>query len=476
MKTLDEKETWQAILGELEVVFSKANYSTWFQGTFIMEIMPHEITVGVPNNFAKEWLENKYYPQVFDALKKIHPDLELVKYKVSVMIQDPLIDMAADQTKIIKPVTPTINLPEKPSAQSPSPDRVQSSERSLGGAQTTFSLNPRYTFDSYIIGNSNRLAAATAQAVAQKPGIAYNPLFIYGGVGLGKTHLVQAIGNDILSKNPKKKIVYVSCEKFTNDFIASISNKKTNEFKKIYRDADVLMVDDIQFMAGKEGTQEEFFHTFNALHQANRQIVITSDSVPKAIPQLTERLSSRFGMGMVADIQAPNLEMRQAILKNKCAEKECDLDDESINYIATNIESNIRELEGAINRILTFSQMRGVVPSLEIVIQALVETVANKNKNISAEKMLQLCADFFQITMNDLLSAKRNKELVRPRHIVMYLMRHEMNLSYPIISRHLNKKDHTTIIYGVEKIEKEVARDTELHKELMSLKEKLHAF
>ena len=426
-----------------------------------MTIAGNEITVGVPNNFAKEWLENKYYPQVFDALKKIHPDLKSVKYKVAVMTQKPLLNIETEQVKINKPapvIAPKIDLPEKPSGQ------------------TTFSLNPRYTFNSYIIGNSNRLAAATAQAVAQKPGTAYNPLFIYGGVGLGKTHLAQAIGNDILAKNPKKKIVYVSCEKFTNDFIASISNKKTNEFKKIYRDADVLVVDDIQFMSGKEGTQEEFFHTFNALHQANRQIVITSDTVPKAIPQLTERLSSRFGMGMVADIQAPNLEMRQAVLKNKCAEKSCELDDECINYIAENIESNIRELEGAINRILTFSQMHGVPPSLEIVTQALVETITNKNKNISAEKMLQLCADFFQITMNDLLSGKRNKELVRPRHIVMYLMRHEMNLSYPIISRHLNKKDHTTIIYGVEKIEKEVARDTELHKELMSLKEKLHAF
>lgn len=463
MKTLDEKETWQAILGELEVVFSKANYSTWFHDTFILDMNPEIMIVGVPNNFVKEWLENKYYPQVFDALKKIHPELKSVKYKVAVMTQKPLINIEAPKQVAQKSPTdisrPQINLIEKPQAP-----------------QSPFALKPQYTFSSYVIGNSNRLAAATAQAVAQKPGTAYNPLFIYGGVGLGKTHLVQAIGNDILSHSPKKKIVYVSCEKFTNDFIASISNKKTNEFKKTYRDADVLMVDDIQFMSGKEGTQEEFFHTFNALHQANRQIVITSDSVPKAIPQLTERLSSRFGMGMVADIQAPNLEMRQAILKNKCAEKSCPIDDESLNYIAENIESNIRELEGAINRIQTFAQMRGVDPTLAIVTEALTEMVANKNKNISAEKMLQLCSDFFHISMNDLLSGKRNKELVRPRHIVMYLMRHEMNLSYPIIGRHLNKKDHTTIIYGVEKIEKEVARDTELHKELMDLKEKLHSF
>ncbi|AKM82257.1 TPA: chromosomal replication initiator protein DnaA [Candidatus Berkelbacteria bacterium] len=462
MKTLDEKETWQAALGELEVVFSKANYSTWFKDTFVLEIAEDEITVGVPNAFTKEWLENKYHPQIFEVLKKIHPNLKNATYAVATNSarQAPKIDSADNSDINLKPT------------QSYTPTQIPVADK----PQPAFNLNAHYSFDNYVVGNSNRLAMATAQAVAANPGTAYNPLFIYGGVGLGKTHLVQAIGNEIIAKSPKKKIVYVSCEKFTNDFIASISDKKTNEFKKMYRDADVLMVDDIQFMAGKEGTQEEFFHTFNALHQANRQIVITSDRVPKAIPQLTDRLSSRFGMGMVADIQPPNLEMRQAILRNKCAEKQCSLTDDVIDYIAQNIESNIRELEGAITRILTYSQMNDVLPSLAITTKALEDIISNKNKIISVEKMLQMTADFFNITTVDLISAKRNKELVRPRQIVMYLMRHEMSLSYPKIGQHLNKKDHTTVIHGVEKIEKEIARDVELHKELTALKEKMHAF
>lgn len=458
MKTLDEKETWQAALGELEVILSKANFTTWFKDTLVLSILPEEIIIGVPNNFSKEWLENKYHPQIFDTIKKIHPDVKNVRYEVASANAKPL---------------PSIDSIKIDSGGYEPPAERNNEEQSKS---TYAPINHKYSFENYIVGNSNRLAMATAQAVASKPGTAYNPLFIYGGVGLGKTHLVQAIGNEIIAKHPKKKIVYVSCEKFTNDFIASISNKKTNEFKKLYRDADVLMVDDIQFMSGKDGTQEEFFHTFNALHQANRQIIITSDRVPKAIPQMTDRLSSRFGMGMVADIQPPNLEMRQAILQSKCAEKNCRFDDQVIDYIAQNIESNIRELEGAINRIITFSQMHRTEPDLALVKQALEDIIVAKNQLLSADKILKITTDYFQITPADILSPKRNKELVRPRQIIMYLLRHEMNLSYPKISRHLNKKDHTTIIHGVEKIEKEMARDDELHKQLAKLKEQLHAY
>jgi chromosomal replication initiator protein len=450
MKSLDEKETWQAALGELEVTFSKANFSTWFQDTYILEMTDEKVIIAVPHSFAQEWLENKYHPEILKTLKKIQPNIKTIQYKVALV-------------KAIK------NLPKNEEvievenkATAPEPEK-----------QNFAFLKPHYTFNNFIIGNSNRLAVATAQAVTQKPGTVYNPLFIYGGVGLGKTHLMQAIGNEIAKNHPKKKMVYVSCEKFTNDYIDSIKNKKINEFKKNYRDADVLMVDDIQFMSGKEGTQEEFFHTFNVLHHANRQIIVTSDKVPKAIPRLAERLSSRFGWGMVADIQPPNLEMRQAILQSKCEEKNCQIDPQVLNYIAQNIESNIRELEGAINRILSFAELNNEAVSLELAKSALDDIIQSKGQNLSIEKIFSTTTEYFQISLDDLVSTKRNQELVRPRQIVMYLLRHEMNLSYPKISQHLNKKDHTTIIHGVEKIEKEISRDEELSKQLQLLKEKI---
>ncbi len=449
MKTLDENETWQAALGELEVTFSKANFSTWFKNTFILKMSEEEIIIATPNGFTQEWLENKYHPQVFETLKKLHPTIKKVSYAVA-------------SQNIPKSAPKIVSKPDSPAQTSSAPASYPT-------------LNSKYTFEKYIVGNSNRLAAATAQAVATKPGVVYNPLFIYGGVGLGKTHLVQAIGNEIISKNPKKKIIYVSCEKFTNDFISSISSGKANEFKKNYRDADVLLVDDIQFLSGKEGTQEEFFHTFNALHQTNRQIVVTSDRVPKAIPQLEERLSSRFGWGMVADIQPPNLEMRQAILRSKCEEKGVTLDEEVLNYIAQNIESNIRELEGAINRILSFAELNNTTPSLDITTKALQDIIVSKGQNLSVEKIVLVTSEFFKISPEDLLSPKRSRELVGPRQIIMYLLRHEMSLSYPKIGRELNKKDHTTIMHGVGKIEKEIARNDELRQELTLIKEKLHA-
>lgn len=447
-KTLNEKETWQAILGELEVVLSKAYFTTWFQKTFIASIIDKEVVVGVPHSFAKEWLENKYHPQILAALKKLHPQVESIKYNI--------IAQAAPA-----PVLAQIKETEKPPAKEPA-------------VNNSPTLNNKYTFDGFVIGSSNRLAAATAQAVAAKPGEVYNPLFLYGGVGLGKTHLVQAIGNEISRKNPRKKIIYVSCEKFTTDFIQSISSGKINEFKKQYRDADVLLVDDIQFLSGKEGTQEEFFYTFNALHQANRQIVITSDRVPKAIPQLAERLSSRFGWGMVADIQPPNLEMRQAILRAKCEEKNCPMDDEIVLFIAQNIESNIRELEGAITRIVSYCELHRITPNMDAVTKLLEDIIESKGKNISIEKILAAVGDFFGLAPEDLLSAKRNRELVYPRQIIMYLLRHEMNLSFPRIGKELQKKDHTTVMHGVNKIEKEIAKNADLQKELTIIKEKLY--
>ena len=442
----DPKEIWQTALGELEVTLSKANFTTWFKDTFILAIEDKEMTIAVPNGFAKEWLENKFHPQIFEAIKKIEPEVTKISYKISsqtLPIKPPKIDGGASARASME----TISHPQ---------------------------LNGKYRFENFVVGNSNRLAAATSQAVASKPGMVYNPLFLYGGVGLGKTHLIQAIGNEILAKAPKKKIVYVSCENFTNDYVSSISHGKTDEFKKKYRGVDVFLVDDIQFLSGKEGTQEEFFHTFNALHQGNRQIVITSDRVPKAIPQMQDRLSSRFGAGMVADIQPPNIEMREAILRSKSQEKNFPLDDDCINYIATNIESNIRELEGAINRIMAFCQLNRLSASMDVVTKVLEDIVASRGKNLSVDKIIKIVGQYFKIEPPDILSAKRGQALVWPRQIVMYLLRHEMNLSFPKISRELNKKDHTTIMHGVSKIEKEIASNDNLKKELTIIKEKLY--
>lgn len=452
----DEKETWQTALGELEVVLSKANFTTWFKDTFIVSIGEKELILGVPNAFTKEWLENKYHPQIFETLKKIHPSVDTIKYTVASNTTQPNLFKS-------EPVIQTVDNSNK-----------QEIEPNNKNTQSCANLNPKYTFENFVIGNSNRLAAATAQAITTKPGQVYNPLFLYGGVGLGKTHLVQAIGNEILKKHPKKKIIYVSCEKFTNDFIQSISNGKISEFKKNYRDADVLLVDDIQFLSGKEGTQEEFFYTFNALHQSNRQIVITSDRVPKAIPQLEERLSSRFGWGMVADIQTPNLEMRQAILKEKSEEKNFPLPDEILLYIAENMESNIRELEGAITKISSSCQLSNLEPSLDVVAKILEDVIVAKNKNLSVDKIIKAVSEVFSASPDDILSAKRNHQLVWPRQITMYLLRHEMNLSYPKIGQELNKKDHTTIIHGVTKVEREIGKNDTLQRELTIIKEKLY--
>ncbi len=444
---MDEKEIWQTVLGDLEVTLSRANFTTWFKDTFILELKEKEMTVAVPHGFAFEWLSKKFHPQIFEAVQKLQPEIETITYKITT-----------------KPAPPP---PVLPKITAKSPD----TQEKISHPQ----LNGKYQFDNFVIGNSNRLAAATSQAVASKPGVVYNPLFLYGGVGLGKTHLVQAIGNEILKNHPKKKIVYVSCEHFTNDFISSISNGKINEFKKIYRNTDVFLVDDIQFLAGKEGTQEEFFHTFNALHQGNRLIVITSDKVPKAIPQIQDRLSSRFGAGMVADIQPPNSEMREEILRAKCLEKEFQLDDDTIRYIAKNIESNIRELEGAINRIMAHCQLNREEASLDIVSKVLEDIITAKGKNLSVEKIIGTVGQYFKIESKDLLSPRRDRILVWPRQIVMYLLRHEMNLSYPIIGRELGKKDHTTIMHGVGKIEKEIGTSDELKKELTLIKEKLYS-
>lgn len=441
---MDLKETWQAALGELEVTLSKANFTTWFKNTSLHDVLGEKATISVPSAFAKEWLENKYKSQILETLKKLNPEIEKLEFQVFPSAS-PVVD---------NPIPVSVNLPE--------------------GSKNK-SLNPDYIFENFVVGNSNRLAQAASLAVAKLPGKRHNPLFIYGGVGLGKTHLAQAIGNKILKNFPKKKVLYVSCEIFTNEFISSLREGKISQFKKTYRDVDVLLVDDIHFLSSKEGTQEEFFHTFNSLHQNGRQIVITSDRVPRAIPDLKERLSSRFGSGMIADIRPPDFETRVAILRNKSLEKNFQLSEDILEFIAQKIKSNIRDLGGALNRVLAHCELNQVVPSLNEVSKILEDLIDfGPAKSLSPEKILKIVSDFFNLKVEEILGNHRQKELVYPRQITMYLLRHEMNFSFPKIGRELGGKDHTTIMYGCRKIEKEIARSSSLQDEINLIKEKLY--
>ncbi|MBP9802042.1 chromosomal replication initiator protein DnaA [Patescibacteria group bacterium] len=454
-----EKE-WQSVLGELELLISRANFTTWFKNTFILDFNEPEMVVGVPNAFTKVWLEKKYHKDIVQALEKVFSKSNLqVIYRVALDSVLPNISENVVETEKYQesPVESSVN---KFPSQKPN---------------NKFGLNPKYTFQSFIVGPGNELAQAAAIAAAQKPGELYNPLFIYGGVGLGKTHLVQAVGNYILAKDSTKKILYINSEKFTNDFIYAIKNGRTEEFKQNYRNIDVLLIDDIQFITGKEQTQEEFFHTFNALHQNNKQIVISSDRPPKAIPAVESRLISRFEWGMIADISFPDFETRMAILEIKCQEKGYNLNKEVISFIAQSIQENIRELEGALNRIMAFHQLNNTKPSLESVRSILGGISANPKKaGLTTKRLLVVVSEFYGISMADLLGASRKKELVVPRQISMFLMREELKSSYPNIGQSLGGRDHTTAMHACLKITEIIKVDAKLKNDVEVLKQKVY--
>jgi chromosomal replication initiator protein len=342
--------------------------------------------------------------------------------------------------------------------------------RTTGGGS---GLNPKYTFDTFIVGSSNELAYTACQAIANNPGTKYNPLFLYGGVGLGKTHLIQAVGNGVAHRNPDARILYISSETFVNEFLDSIRFKKKG-FADKYRNVDVLIIDDIQFIAGKEATQEGFFHTFNALHQTNKQIVISSDKPPKSIPTLEERLRSRFEWGMTIDIQMPDFETRCAILQTKANQTDVTLDRETVEYIASHVQTNIRELEGALNQLLAFCEMRGVKPDIQTASGLLGNVRASRPHHITAKQVIDKTARHFQIESTDIVSPKRDKHIVVPRQIAMYLLRSELHLSFPKIAVELGRKDHTTAIHSVEKIEKAIKLDYIVRQQVTEIREKLY--
>lgn len=451
---MNNQQLWQAILGSLEISLSKANFNTWFKNTSIAERGTDYIIVSVPTAFNRDWIASKYHQEMLKSLKSLAPEVKEIKYQLGSAQNQPS-NLSKTTTK---PNQETSNTPKDQSIQLPT------------GAS---GLNPKYTFETFIIGKNNELGHAAALAVAKNPGSQYNPLFLYGGVGLGKTHLMHAAGHKMVQSNPKTKILYITAEKFANDYVNAIAQKRMEDFKKEYRGVDVLLIDDIQFMAGKEGFQEEFFHTFNELRDKGKQIIISSDRPPKEIPGVEQRLISRFEWGMVADVQAPDLETRMAILRTKMEKKGVVLSEDILFYIAENVLNNIRELEGALNRLAVYQQMenRGLV--LDQAKTILASIVSTKRRVTSVKKIAESVAQFYNITMEDLIKQSRKKEYVKPRQVAMYLIRKELDNSFPSIGDFFGGRDHTTVMHAVEKVEHLISTKDSFKQEVDLILDKL---
>ena len=445
-----KEELWQAVLAQLQLNISPANFATWFRSTSILSQKGGEVIVSAPNSFAKEWLEQKYNKIIFKILHTLDAEIKDVKYIIG--------KQELKFSKREKMPLPTIDQLEFPEFK----------------IDKETNLNPRYTFENFIVGPFNELPHAAAMAVSKTPGLVYNPLFIYGGVGLGKTHLIQAIGNIIIKNFSGKKIKYIPAERFISGVITSIRNHEMEAFKSQYRQVDVLIIDDIQFLAGKEKTQEEFFHTFNALYEKNKQIIVSSDRPPKTIPALAERLRSRFEGGMIADIGAPDFETRVAILKAKSREGRTDLPDEILHYIANNIQKNIRELEGALNRLIAYQKLNNQPPDLETTKTLLKSIIFSPPRVATPKKIIQAVAEFYDLKESEILMASRKREVVYPRQIAMYLLRKELKGSYPFIGRKFRGKDHTTAIHSCEKINKELQSNEKLADEINLIKQRIY--
>ena len=449
---------WQSVLSEFELSVSHGNFTTWFKPTELIEHTADRITIAVPNVFVKTQFERRYDKQVRDALARGGVSVREVRY----VIKTKNTTKRAGVSREILP-EPT----SEASISSILPGMPVS--HTIGN-----SLNPRYTFESFIVGSSNDLAYTACQAIAAEPGTKYNPLFLYGGVGLGKTHLMQAVGHAIKQRDKSAKILYVSSETFVKEFLDHIRFKKAG-FSDKYRNVDVLIVDDIQFIAGKEKTQDEFFHTFNALHQANKQVIISSDKPPRSIPTLTDRLRSRLEWGMAIDIQMPDFETRCAILEAKAQMSGVTLDPDTVEYLASNIKTNIRDLEGALNHLLAHAEMRGIAPDISTAEGLLGDVRRSRPQHITAKQIIDRTAKHFQIDIKDICSPRRDKHIVVPRQIAMYLLRSELHMSFPTIASELGRKDHTTAIHSVEKIERAIKLDYLIREQVAEIKDGLYA-
>jgi len=453
MTNLTNEEIWRAVLSEMEMALSKASFVTWFKNTKIISKENGQVVISVPNGFVKEWVQNKFNKQIFQCLKQVDDQIREINYVVG----NPFIK--APDSKILAREIPLEQIQETVSD---------------GDLDPKTNLNKKYTLDNFVVGSNNELAHAAGLAVVKDIGRVYNPLFVYGGVGLGKTHLLQGIANKILKESPDKKILYIPTEKMVSELIEGIKNKTIEDIKMRYAQKDVLIVDDVQFLAAKESTQDIFFATFNNLYNRNKQIILSSDRPPRALSAIEERLKSRFEGGMIADIGIPNYETRLAILKMKMKSKPISLPDEILQYIATNIQKNIRELEGALNRIIAVIDLTGREPNLKDAEKLLKAYVQASYRKTSAQTIIKTVCDFYGISLNELLKKSRKTFLVKPRQIAMYLLREDTKASFPDIGSRLGGKDHSTVIHAYRKIIEEVDNNEGMKQEINLIRERIY--
>ncbi|QQS15329.1 MAG: chromosomal replication initiator protein DnaA [Candidatus Moraniibacteriota bacterium] len=517
---MKQEELWKTVLGELELSVSKANFETWLLNTELVSLENGIARIAVGSPFTKEWLENRYNHIILQALQKqdasvreiscfIRTASDGVNAKPSVAapvrvsdhapltpksddhaalaryvdtLEKPWESASQRQSSEVKKIDivakeetasnlPPGILPVRPTISQDAP--IQTAP-SLPRRPVASNLNPRYTFENFIIGENNELARAASFAVSQSPGTLYNPLFIYGVVGVGKTHLLQSIGNEARKNNPDLVVRYTTSEQFTNELINHLKNQTMEDFKQSYREIDILLIDDVQFLSGREKTQQEFFHVFNNLHQLNKQVVITSDRTPRAIPTIEDRLKSRFEGGMIADVSRPDLETRMAILRLKLLEKGTNLEEDCIRFIAENITNNARELEGALNRVLVSAEFQKVRPTPAYVAKVLGQIITAHKQAVTIETIARAAAEFYNVAEEELYKKGRKKEIALARQTAMYLARTELDVSLSGVGKHFGGRDHTTVLHAVERIQKDMEKDGRFKEDIVSLRERLY--
>jgi chromosomal replication initiator protein len=445
---MDLEQMWQSTLGEMEIQLTKAHFATWLKNSRPIDKRDDTLRIALPSNFAKTWVEEKYQKNIIGIVRNMDTSVKKIEFVVG-----------------------NKNIPFNKVSSDQKEAENGAGELDFNKTDPETGLNPKYTLSSFVVGPSNELAFAAANAITETPGTKYNPFFIYGGVGLGKTHLIQAIGNELTAKYKGKiKTKYVSSEQFTRDIVWGLRNDRIESVKKKYRDVDVLIIDDIQFIGGKEKTEEEFFHTFNALYENNKQIIISSDRPPQSLPTLEERLRSRFEGGLIADVSYPEYEMRVAIIRSKLQEMNRRLSDPVIDLIAKRLRKNIRELEGVLKKIIFFEERKQTEITIKAAEEIIEKATQNLSKRVTDAQILKSVAEFFNITVEDLVSHNRRKEVVEPRQIAIYLLRDISELSYPYIGEKLGR-DHTTAIHSYEKINQEINRNPALNQKILTIKD-----
>lgn len=456
---MDLEQLWQSALAEVELQISRPNFATWLKSSQLLSNEEGVALVSLPNAFAKEWVEKKYCKIILGAIR----DIDVSTKKVEFVVRNASTPVALQHRR----------------SSPPSQIGAEKIERQLIFSEfkvdPVTNLNPRYTFATFVVGSSNELAHAAAMAVVKEVGTKYNPLFVYGGTGLGKTHLIQAIGNEIKRLyQDRVKIKYITSERFASEVVAALQNKRWNDLKERYRNVDVLIIDDIHFIGGKEKTEEEFFHTFNALYENSKQIILSSDRPPEAIPTLQERLRSRFQGGMIVDVNYPDYEMRVAIIKTKLEESAKLLPEDLVGVIADRVRKNIRELEGILNKIFFYQDVKGMTLTKELIEEIIATTVQRPSKNVTATQVIKAVADFYELSPTDIVGRCRKREVVEPRQISMYLLRDMLEMSYPFIGEKLGKRDHTTAIHACGKISNEINKDSSLNQKILLIKDAIY--